>query len=225
MSRFRKVIRGCQLTLLAIVVVGVLAQLFSGENETPSVTMESTSQNRAAASLASVTSIPATATLIPPTSTPLPPTETGYSVTRFASSLTRYTHGGVNLREGPGTSYSLAGAVPAGSILEVIGQSGDWYLVRLNGREVYVAGWLTFDSPLPQPAQQQPASAQQPPANVGQSPPQSAGCVSGPNNQPGVKYEETCTELKKKGICGFPRGDLNYSGRRDRDGDGCACNC
>ncbi|MCY4019006.1 MAG: excalibur calcium-binding domain-containing protein [Chloroflexi bacterium] len=112
------------------------------------------------------TSVPPSDTPIPPTQTPLPPTATAvppsstpttssaYSVNRYASPQTRYTHGTVNLREGPGTSYDLLGSVPINAVLQVVGKSGDWYLIRHSGREVFIAGWLTFDTPLQQPAQQ-----------------------------------------------------------------------
>ncbi len=162
-------------------------------------------------------------------------------VNRFATPQRRYTHGQVNLRQGPGTNYGLAGSASAGSTLDVVGQSGDWYVIRHNDSEVYIAAWLTFDAPLAQPVQQQPVSGQPPPANVEQQPPanvaqpppanvekpppQPAGCAPGPNNQPGVRYEGSCTELRRRGICGFPKGDQNWSLSRDRDRDDCGCDC
>jgi hypothetical protein len=33
----------------------------------------------------------------------------------------------------------------------------------------------------------------------------------------------TCTELRKRGLGNWPRGDVNYSKKRDRDNDGIAC--
>ena len=239
MRRIRQRWRGCLLIVLAMVVLGIVAQLFPDNNESGSDSAQLTSQPAAtnipptatnipptATNIPpTATSIPPTATSIPPTATSIPPTSLGFPLTRFSSSLTRYTHGQVNLRKGPGTSYELAGSVSAGSPIEVVGESGDWYLINRNGSELYIAGWLTFDSPLSQPGggttnvgAQSPATAVQAPANVG-------SCPSGPNNVPGQTYEETCGELKEQGICGFPKGDQNYSLRRDRDKDGCACDC
>lgn len=100
------------------------------------------------------TPLPPTATAVPPSSTPAPTASSAYSVNRYASPQTRYTHGAVNLRKGPDTSYDLLGSVPVNAVLQVVGKSGDWYLIRHNGGEVFIAGWLTFDAPLQQPAQQ-----------------------------------------------------------------------
>ena len=88
-------------------------------------------------------------------------TQPSFVVARFASARTRYTHGVVNLREGPDTSYPLAGSVAANTRLDVLGESGRWYLLRHGGRDVFVAGWLTHKAP-PRSARQQPARNQQP---------------------------------------------------------------
>ena len=71
------------------------------------------------------------------------------SLQRFPRSSRKYTHSRVNVRTGPGTHYPLLDSMPTNSPLEIVGQSGDWYLVRLGGREGYLAGWLTHDAPLP----------------------------------------------------------------------------
>ena len=86
------------------------------------------------------------------------------SVRRFSSPLRKYTHGELNLRSGPGTNYGRVGALGAGASLQVLGQSGDWYLLQHNGRDAFAASWLVHDSPpaprRQQPAQQQPAQQQ-----------------------------------------------------------------
>lgn len=167
-------------------------------------------------------------------STVAPASSSRVLVNRFATPLRRYTHGAVNLRQGPGTDYGLAGSVSAGSTLDVVGQSGDWYVIRHNDSEVYMAAWLTFDSPLAKPVQQQPTAVdqsppanagEQPPATVESSPPQIGSCRPGPNNVAGVRYEGSCSKLRSQGVCGFPKGDVNYSRGRDRDRDNCGCDC
>ena len=84
-------------------------------------------------------------------------------VRKFSSPQRKYTHGELNLRSGPGTSYRRVAAVGAGATLQILGQSGDWYLIKTNGRDAYVASWLVHNSPpvarRQQPAQQQPAQS------------------------------------------------------------------
>ena len=77
------------------------------------------------------------------------PSSSSASLERFSSPSRKYTRSRVNVRTGPGTHYPLLDYVPAGTALEVVGQSGDWYLIRRGGREDYIAGWLTHDAPLP----------------------------------------------------------------------------
>ena len=150
-------------------------------------------------------------------------TATKLSVLRFASPLRKYVHGAVNLRQGPGTAFAKAGSVPAGSSLQVVGQSGDWYLVRHGGREVYIASWLTHNAPppptrVPQPAQPQPVqqqptqqqSVQQPPAQSQPQPAYSCNC------------SKTCGQMSS---CQEAYFQLNNCGcrRRDGDNDGVPC--
>ena len=147
------------------------------------------------------TPIPPSATAIPPSRTPVPTAAPAYSVNRYSSPQTRYTHGNVNLRIGPGTSYDLVGSVSVNAALQVIGKSGDWYLIHHNGREVFIAGWLTFDSPLQQQSSQ--------PAN-----PQQTGFSCSPR--------KSCSEMSSCAEAIFyrtqcQRGDL------DRDNDGVPC--
>ncbi len=52
--------------------------------------------------------------------------------------------GPLNVRTGPGTSYSSVGLVQKGTKLTITGKSGDWYKVLYNGKERYVsAQYLT----------------------------------------------------------------------------------
>ena len=156
----------------------------------------------------SVTPLPPTATRIQPSATPIPPSVTlipptspAFVVSRFASPRTRYTHGTVNLRQGPDTSYGLVGSVALNTALQVVGQSGDWYLIRNNGREVFIAGWLTFDAPLAQSGGQQNTSGS---PGFSCSPRKSCGQMS------------SCAEARFY-LTQCQRGDL------DRDSDGVPC--
>ena len=53
----------------------------------------------------------------------------------------------VNLREGPGTSFRLAGQVSPGDVLEVVAEDGDWYEIKRGRETAFVAGWLTTRLP------------------------------------------------------------------------------
>lgn len=182
----------------------------------------------------SVTPLPPTATRIQPSETPIPPTATlipptspAFVVSRFASPRTRYTHGTVNLRQGPDTSYGLVGSVALNTALQVIGQSGDWYLIRHAGREVFIAGWLTFDAPLARSSGQQTTSSSSQP--VVNQPSQPSSAVQQPTqSQAPAQPAYTCNCSKTCGAmssCQEAYFQLNTCGCRKRDGnnDGVPC--
>ena len=127
------------------------------------------------------------------------------SVRRFSSPQRKYTHGDLNLRSGPGTSYRRVGAVGAGTSLQVLGQSGNWYLIKHNGRDAYVASWLVHNSP---PTRQRQHTVQQPAQN--QQPSYSCNC------------SKTCGQMSS---CREAYFQLNNCGcrRRDGDNDGVPC--
>ena len=170
----------------------------------------------------SPTSIPPSATPVPPSRTPLPPTATpvlptrtpippsrtpvptaasAFNVNRYSSPQTRYTHGTVNLRKGPGTSYDRVGSVSVNAALQVIGKSGDWYLIRHNGAEVFIAGWLTHNSPLAQPSGGQTTSG-------------SPGFSCSPR--------KTCAQMTS---CAEAKHHLTVCGNRRLDGNGNGVPC
>ena len=163
--------------------------------------------------LPTATTPPPNRTPVTPTATRVRPTQPSFVVSQYASPRTRYTHGVVNLRMGPDTSYDLAGSVAANSRLQVIGESGRWYLLRYNGREVFIAGWLTHDS-LPQPAPRQKPVQQQQPAQQQQSQPQQP--------QYSCNCSKTCGQMSS---CREAYFQLNNCGcrRRDGDNDGVPC--
>ena len=168
------------------------------------------------------TFVPPTATPIPPSRTPVPTTAPAFSVNRYSSPQTRYTHGTVNLREGPDTSYDSVGSVAVNTALQIVGKSGDWYLIRQNEAEVFIAGWLTFDAPLqhqssqpanPQPPAQQPAARAQQPALQPVAPQQPSYTCN---------CSKTCGAMSS---CREAYFQLNNCGCRRRDGnnDGVPC--
>ena len=170
----------------------------------------------------------ATSTPTPaPTATRAPPTKQTIPLTRYSQPLRRFTHETVNVRKGPGTSYDLVGSVSVNAALQVIGKSGDWYLIRHNGREVFIAGWLTHRSRLVQPSRQQTSgSSSQPAVN---QPPQQAAPVQQPAQQPAQQQPRfSCSPRKNCGdmsSCAEARFHLTQCGRGalDRDKDGVPC--
>ncbi len=60
----------------------------------------------------------------------------------------------VNVRNGPGTSYSAIGSAPKGATYTVVGQSGSWYKIEFGGNVGYVsADYLSLSStPVAQPS-------------------------------------------------------------------------
>ena len=161
---------------------------------------------------------PPTASANLPASAPTP------AFTVFSVPLTRFTRSAMNLRAGPGTSYRRVGVLPEGARLEVVGQSGDWYVIDFNGREAFVASWFTYDSPPVQPAAEQPLEPIQ-----GTLPQQAAPVREPPVSQPNQSIEprfscgarKTCPQLS----CDEAYFQLNNCGnkRLDNDGDGVPC--
>ena len=49
----------------------------------------------------------------------------------------------VNVRSGPGLSYSVTGDLEQGQSASVISKQGDWLEVRVDGQEGWIASWLT----------------------------------------------------------------------------------
>ncbi len=100
-----------------------------------------------------VTAVAATPQATP---APSPPATQGEKIAVVTGSV-------VNVRSGPGTSNGITGQVYQGNSLPVLGQSGDWYHVRLpSGVTGWVAGWL-LSVRAASPAQpQQPTQPTQP---------------------------------------------------------------
>jgi hypothetical protein len=83
--------------------------------------------------LPTATPEPATATPVPPTDTPLPPTATPVppTGTPTPSQPMAVPKQNINLREGPGTGYAIAGSAKPAQALEIVGQNADgtWWQV------------------------------------------------------------------------------------------------
>ena len=47
---------------------------------------------------------------------------------------------GLNMRSGPGTGYSIIGAIPCGGRVEILSESNGWYRINYNGNTGYVCG-------------------------------------------------------------------------------------
>ena len=51
---------------------------------------------------------------------------------------------GLNLRAAPGLNANIADTVASGSVLHVVGASGNWLKISRNGNEVWLADWVNF---------------------------------------------------------------------------------
>lgn len=82
----------------------------------------------------------------------------------------------VNVRSGPGTNNAVNGQVYQGQVLDILGQSGDWYQVQTNtGLTGWVAGWLLSVQTAPQ---------QPPPDNDGDGGANDDGKTDNNNDEP-----------------------------------------
>ena len=87
-------------------------------------------------------------TLISSTPTTTTTTPTTTTTTTTTATTTRYTDGSVNLRRGPGLSYSIITALRDNTALTVLRQTRDergviWINVKTGGLTGWVAKWLT----------------------------------------------------------------------------------
>jgi uncharacterized protein YraI len=71
----------------------------------------------------------------PPAGTPIPPGAPTGQVLE--------AKGVVNVRTGPGTTYSILGQIRPGIKYNIVGQNGQWYMINFNGQTGYVYGPLT----------------------------------------------------------------------------------
>lgn len=64
-------------------------------------------------------------------------------------SVTKYVTADVlNVRSGPGTSYRVIEQLKHGSAVKVVGQTGNWYLITIDGKTGYVSASYISDEPV-----------------------------------------------------------------------------
>jgi hypothetical protein len=80
-----------------------------------------------------------------PTATPPPPTDTPQP-TPVPEPMIVAQEGGVNLRSGPGTTFSAVGRLEGGASARVTGRYADWWQVDYGGTPAWVANWVVTDS-------------------------------------------------------------------------------
>lgn len=86
-----------------------------------------------------------------PTHTPLPtvtpslPTDMP-TLTPIPEPMIVAQAGGVNLRSGPGTNFSVVGRLEGGASARVTGRYGDWWQVDYVGTAAWVANWVVTAS-------------------------------------------------------------------------------
>jgi hypothetical protein len=54
--------------------------------------------------------------------------------------------GGVNLRSGPGTTFSAVGRLEGGASARITGRYADWWQIDYGGTPAWVANWVVTDS-------------------------------------------------------------------------------
>lgn len=66
--------------------------------------------------------------------------ESGSASYKLGRVKTKYAASTVNVRKGPGTGYAVAFSLASGETLKILGESGNWYLVKAqNGKTGYIS--------------------------------------------------------------------------------------
>jgi uncharacterized protein YraI len=99
----------------------------------------------------------------PPTALPLPtvvlePTAVPATATSVVAAIVAGEQG-VNVRTGPGTSYTRLGYLEPGTRADLIGRYGDWWQIRYDGAPAWVFGDLVTASNADNVPQVQPPTA------------------------------------------------------------------
>jgi hypothetical protein len=132
--------------ILALIGVGMVWMGFRLDNRGRSKDQASP----AATSVLPVLSTTPPGEAVVPTITPLPtmtpiPTDTP-PPTPVPEPVIVAQEGGVNLRSGPGTSFSVVGRLDGGTSAKVTGKYADWWQVDYGGTPAWVANWVVADS-------------------------------------------------------------------------------
>jgi len=69
------------------------------------------------------------------------------TATNYGAPVTLYASSDVNVRTAPGTDSAVAGSLPAGTSVTVVGETDNWFIVSIGGNTQYVSkAYLTYDS-------------------------------------------------------------------------------
>jgi uncharacterized protein YraI len=118
-----------------------------GDSDMPELTVAATSTARTGKVTAMLMLVDAVAAVptavVPPTATPVvaTPTRSPTQVAPSGANTARVTSRGLNLRSGPGASYAIVRALDQGTVLTVLGQSGDSYWLYVQTRDGAL-GWV-----------------------------------------------------------------------------------
>ncbi|MFN8465917.1 MAG: protein kinase [Caldilineaceae bacterium] len=217
---------------------GFLAGLMAGSQATPSILPPSpTAMPVIATSLQASPTSTQTNTPLPPTATPVPtksrPTDVPTAtITPQPTPMPQVTTNDiVNIRNGPGTNYDLAGSAQAGETFRITGKNpgGDWWQIDYNGLLGWIFGQLVTatntngvpvaqnipDPPTPAPVPATDTPALQPTAAAQAfptSPPSTEGdtitCWTGDDTKeipglPGLSVSLQEVRLQNKGFFGI----------------------
>jgi len=92
----------------------------------------------------------------------------------------------VNLRQGPGTTYPILGAIPGGTSVDIAGCSGEWCQVTWQGKSGYVIAKSLVGGAAPPPGA--PAAVAGPPPGYPPPPPPGYPYPPGYYPPPGYYY-------------------------------------
>ena len=134
------------ISVLLVAAIAVAVLLLLNKNDTPAelpeVSQAQVTEQAAESSTEVITQTPVTEA---PTQAPEPTTLPEASSQSYA---TVYTNGGnLNMRSGPGESFSVIGKVPNGATVTITNNYETWYYVEYNGQSGWVSGeWLVVDT-------------------------------------------------------------------------------
>ncbi|MBA2173489.1 N-acetylmuramoyl-L-alanine amidase [Halobacillus locisalis] len=75
-------------------------------------------------------------------SDPMPESKPVQKPTENTKRYVTLQYNSTNLRSGPSTNYNVVASGHKGNTFEVVGQQGQWYQIKVNGKTAFVAGWI-----------------------------------------------------------------------------------
>ncbi len=136
---------------------------------------------------------PPTSQVIVPTVTPLPtataplPTDTPQP-TPVPEPMIVAQEGGVNLRSGPGATFSQVGRLEGGASARVTGKYADWWQIDYGGTPAWVANWVVADSNTGGVPEVAPPASPIPPVSA---PPTAVPATAAPTAVPATAVPDT----------------------------------